>query len=100
MEIFKNLPYVKIAYCDKDGNILGITEEKKVMPAYLRRVRYEFYADGEKLSYRRITQHIYFQIWLLLLLMLILGAVILMRMPRPENTEHIQSGEIDNERKE
>jgi len=100
MEIFKNLPYVKIAYCDKDGNILGITEEKKVMPAYLRRVRYEFYADGEKLSYRRITQYIYFQIWLLLLFMLILGAVILMRMPRPENTEHIQSGEIDNERKE
>ena len=97
MEIFKNLPYVKIAYCDKDGNILGITEEKKTTPVYLRLVQYEFDTDGEELSYRRITHHIYFQMWLLLLFMLMLGVVILMRMPRPENTDSIQSGEIDNE---
>ena len=100
MAIFKNLPYVKIAYCDKDGNILGITEEKKITPVYLREVQYEFDADGEELSCRLITQHIYFQIWLLLLFMLILGVVILMRMPSSKNTEHIQSGELDNERKE
>ena len=100
MAIFKNLPYVKIAYCDKDGNILGITEEKKIMPVYLREVQYEFDTDGEELSCWRITHHIYFQIWLLMLIMLILGVFILIRMPDPINTEYIQSGEVDNERKE
>jgi hypothetical protein len=95
--ILKHFRHIKVAYCDKDGNILGITEEKKITPVYLREVQYEFDADGEELSCRLITQHIYFQIWLLLLFMLILGVVILMRMPSSKNTEHIQSGEVDNE---
>ncbi len=95
--IFEKLPYVKVAYCDKDGNILGITEKKKVMPAYLRLVQYEFDADGGELSYKRITKRPFFQIWLLMLIMLILGVFILIRMPSSKNTEYIQSGEVDNE---
>ena len=94
-----NIREIKVAYCDKDGNILGITEEKKVMPAYLRLVQYEFDADGGELSYKRITKRPFFQIWLLMLIMLILGVFILIRMPDPINTEYIQSGEADNESK-
>ncbi|MGB4093454.1 MAG: hypothetical protein WBK46_16160 [Ruminococcus flavefaciens] len=98
---FEYLPYIKVAYCDKDGNILGITEEKHIMPVFLRRVSYDLYADGDELSYKAGTVSPFrdSRMWLLFIAMTIFGVVYLIRNKRRKK-KLLQSGETDNERKE
>lgn len=99
--IFKELPHIKVAYCDKGGNILDITEEKHIMPVFLRRVSYDLYADGDELSYRGVTVSPFrdSRLWILFLAMTICSIVYKIRIRRRKK-KLIQSGETDNEQKE
>ena len=99
-DLFKDLPYIKVAYCDKDGNILGITEEKHLMPVFLRNVSYDLYADGDELSYKvGLSPYRDNRMWILFITMTIFGVVYLIHNRRRKK-KLIQSGETDNERKE
>lgn len=97
-DLFKELPYIKVAYCDKDGNILGITEEKHITPVFMRRSPYNLYADGEELSYK-LGPLDDIKPWILFIAMTIFGIVYKIYNSRRKK-KLIQSGETDNERKE
>ena len=98
---FEYLPYIKVAYCDKDGNILGFTEEKHIRPVFLRSVSYDLYADGDELSYKVVTEHPFknSRLKILFLAMTVFGIIYKIRIRRKKK-KLIQSGETDNERKE
>lgn len=98
---FEDLPYIMVAYCDKDGNILGITEEKHIMPVFLRRVSYDLYADGDELSYKAATVSPFrdSRLWILFIAMTVCGIVYII-CSRRRKKKLLQSGETDNERKE
>ena len=49
-DIFDHIHHIKVAYCDKDGNILGITDEAEVKSALFGRPEYTIKADGSKVE--------------------------------------------------
>ena len=52
-DIFNQHRYVKLAYCDRNGDIIGVTNEIKVpYNDFEEAVMYCFSADGEKLSFK------------------------------------------------
>lgn len=52
-DIFNEHRYVRLAYCDSKGEIIGVTNEIKVpYNDFLAPVMYNFSGDGEKLSFR------------------------------------------------
>ena len=52
-KIFNKHRYVKLAYCDKDGNVIKVTNEVKVGYAYLKTpVMYYFETDGDTLTFK------------------------------------------------
>lgn len=99
--LFKNFSYIKVAYCDREGNILGVTEEKYIIPVFLREVSYELYADDEELSYKIGTERPFRddKLWILFIVMTILGVVYIIRF-RHRKKKLIQSEKTANKRKE
>ena len=52
-EIFNQHRYVKLAYCDRDGNVIKVTDEIKVpYNRFTYPVMYWFSGDGERLSFK------------------------------------------------
>lgn len=49
-DIFDHIHHIKVAYCDKDGNILGITDEAEVKSAVFGMPEYTIKADGSKVE--------------------------------------------------
>jgi len=49
-DLFDHIHHIKVAYCDKDGNILGITDEAEVKSALFGRPEYTIKADGSKVE--------------------------------------------------
>ena len=100
--------YIKLAYCDKDGNILGITKETEVKKTPLNGFTYEIKADGDELRCKIVLARYYYVIAIFLLSVILLAvcaAVIIIKEKLAERQSAkmripIQSGEIDNERKE
>ena len=98
---------VRVAYCDKDGDILGVTDEVKVERASYDKAVYSFKADGESLScsVSKLTEQ-HFPISIVILMLILLGVLLLtaVKLIKKAQTakmiKRIQSGETDNERKE
>ena len=105
--ILKHFRHIKVAYCDKDGNILGITKEIKVKKTPLNDVTYEIKADGDELRCRFFKAPKYYLLALVLwaaVLFAVCAAVIIIKEKIAERQSAkmripIQSGEADNESK-
>jgi hypothetical protein len=99
--------YIKLAYCDKDGNILGITKETEVKKTPLNDFTYEIKADGDDLRCRFFKAPKYYLLALVLwaaVLFAVCAAVIIIKEKIAERQSAkmripIQSGEADNESK-
>ena len=97
--------HMKLAYCDKDGNILGITKEIKVKKTSLDGFTYEIKADGDDLRCKIFYRPIYYLLVLILLVVVLFAvcaAVIIIKEKLAERQSAkmrtpIQSGETDNE---
>ncbi|MBP5580584.1 MAG: hypothetical protein J6X85_02130 [Ruminococcus sp.] len=108
-KLFNHYRHIKIAYCDKDGKILGTTNEVKVEKVTWGNPYYKIEANGSSLTCDVNRGPAYFMIVLVpvafIFLAVILIAVIitakLTRKAKIKNSiKRIQSGEVDNERKE
>ena len=97
--------YIKLAYCDKDGNILGITKETKVKKTPLNDFTYEIKADGDDLRCRFFKAPKHYLLALVLwtaVLFAVCAAVIIIKEKLAERQSAkmripIHSGEDDNE---
>ena len=97
--------YIKLAYCDKDGNILGITKETEVKKTPLNDFTYEIKADGDDLRCRFFKAPKYYLLALVLwavVLFAVCAAVIIIKEKIAERQSAklripIHSGEADNE---
>ena len=97
--------HMKLAYCDKDGNILGITKETEVKKTPLNDFTYEIKADGDDLRCRLFKAPKYYLFALVLWGVILIGvcaAVIIIKEKVAERQSAkmripIQSGVIDNE---
>lgn len=106
--ILKHFRHIKVAYCDKDGNILGITKEVEVKSVPLYYTEYEIKADGDDLSCKIVLARYYYVIAIFLLSVILLAVSVIVKIKRKaaqkvqpaKVTEAIQSGELDNEQNE
>ncbi len=73
-DIFDHIHHIKVAYCDKDGNILGITDEAEVKSALFGRPEYTIKADGSKVE---LDTHIKLTFFWGVVLPGVLGAILL-----------------------
>lgn len=110
-EIFNHFSQVKVAYCDKDGNILGVTNASafETVHFFNTPAAYTIETNGEGIYCRVSTGPPYFMMLVVPVLVLVpsLGialGVIARRLRKKAQTakmiKRIQSGEVDNERKE
>ena len=108
-EIFNHFGSIKVAYCDKDGNTLGITDEVRIKKVFWGKPAYNISADGNTLTCDVNKGPPYFMIVFVpvtaaVLFFAITAAVITVkarkRIQTARSIKRIQSGEIDNERKE
>ena len=112
----------KLAYCDRDGNVIGVTDDVKIKPDFFEAVeRFYVHASGESLYfnvvylkggevYANSYEHLYTEKYIALFITLYIIAVIMAfkyyiktRKEKKESAKmikRIQSGEIDNEPKE
>ena len=98
-------PYMKLAYCDKDGNILGITKEIKVKKTSLNDFTYEIKADGDELECKVLKGPKYYLLVLAILVLILLAvcAVVIIRTKNSQKAQYaktmrpIHSGDADNE---
>lgn len=80
--ILKHFRHIKVAYCDKDGNILGITKEIKVKKTPLNDVTYEIKADGDELSCKIVLARMYYVIAVFLLSVIVLAVSVIVKFRR------------------
>ena len=108
-KLFNHYRHIKIAYCDKDGNILGTTNEVKVKKVTWGDPYYKIEANGSSLTCNVNQGPAYFMIVLvpvmfIALAVVIIALVITVRLSKKlrlkKSIKRIQSGELDNERKE
>jgi len=108
-KLFNHYRHIKIVYCDKDGNILGTTNEVKVKKVTWGNPYYKIEANGRSLSCEVTTGPPYFMMVLvpaafILFAVIVIAAIIIKRAVRKAGTagmiKRIQSGEVDNERKQ
>jgi len=74
--------YIKLAYCDKDGNILGITKETEVKKTPLNDFTYEIKADGDELSCKIVLARMYYVIAVFLLSVIVLAVSVIVKLRR------------------
>ena len=107
-ELFNRYHHIKVAYCGKNGNILGVTDEVKVKYVLFDMPAYDIQADGQSLSCRVETGPPYYLLVLislgLILLIAVIAVSIAVKLIKKAQTERmikrIQSGEVENEREE
>lgn len=107
-ELFRHYDRIKAAYCDKNGDVLGVTDEVRIRHVFGGRPAYDIKADGKVLTCNISTGPPYYLLALIPFgLVLLAAAVILhfiLKAIRKKQTEkmikRIQSGESDNGRKE
>jgi len=108
-EIFNHFQSIKVAYCDKDGNILGTTNEVKVKKVTWGMPAYTIKANGSSLTCDVNQGPAYFMIVLVPVMFIVLAVVIIAlvitarlskKLRLKKSIKRIQSGELDNERKE
>lgn len=108
--LFNHFRKIKVAYCDSEGNVLGVTDEVKLESVFFNTpAAYIIQANGEMLSCRISTGPPYYMMVVVPVLVLIPAIVLItvitaVRLKRKAETarmiKRIQSGEADNERKE
>ena len=107
--LFNHFSRIKVAYCDKDGNILGITNEVKIKKSFWGMPAYTIVANGSSLTCDVNNGPPYFMMVLVpaafaALAVIIITVVITVKLSKrtklKKSIKRIQSGEIDNERKE
>ena len=76
-DIFDHIHHIKVAYCDKDGNILGITEEAEVKSVLFGMPEYTIKADGNKV---KLDAHVSLPFFWGVVLPAIAGAILLLVM--------------------
>ena len=108
-DLFNHFRKIKVAYCDKDGNVLGVTDTAKFEFEWLGApAAYIIHTDGESLSCKVSTGPPYYLFILIPLgSLLILSVILVMLVKRAAGRavtakmiKRIQSGEVDDERKE
>lgn len=108
-KIFNKLNKVKLAYCDSKGNILMVTNTAEIGYAFFKTpVMYIFKADGESLAFSfggAAYSKLRSIIAVVAIAVLIVAVVLLFRfferkLGKRSAEKSIQSGELDNERKE
>lgn len=100
---------IKVAYCDKNGNILGVTEAVEIERVIFTAAGYRITADGESLTYRMskappywILILFYFVIPPLVIILIVVFAIIITinKKKKKQTIERIQSGEVENDREQ
>lgn len=107
--LFNHFRSIKVAYCDKDGNILGITNEVKIKRSFWGMPAYTIAANGSSLTCDVNNGPPYFMLVLVpaalaalavIMITVVITAKLSKRARLKKSIKRIQSGEIDNERKE
>ena len=80
--ILKHFHHIKVAYCDKEGNILGITNEVKVKRVPLYNIEYEIKADSNDLSCKVVLARQYYVIAVFLLSVILLAVSVIVKIKR------------------
>ena len=105
--LFRNYRSIKIAYCDNDGNVVGVTEKALTKTFFFTVSGYDIYADGSSLEFRLLEAPltlivVSITLGIMLIIILIVTLLVAGRMRKRRNVKiinHIRSGEVDNERK-
>lgn len=106
-KMFNQFDKVKLAYCDENGDIIGVTNEVELQFVFFRSpVIYCFNAEGnvlsfslsgtsrtEKVEYACFGAIVLFVIWIVVFI------IVLIRRKISKNKEKVQAGETDNEGK-
>ncbi|SHM77480.1 hypothetical protein [Ruminococcus flavefaciens] len=107
-EIFNHFQTIKVAYCDKDGNVLGVTEKAKFDKLRFNIGAYTINANGDSLSCSISTGPPYFMMIVVPFLVIVpailtAAGIIIARLRKKAQSakmiKHIQSGEVDNDEK-
>lgn len=106
--IFDHYRHIKVAYCDKDGNILGITNEVRVKQVWFGKALYDIRADGSKLTCDVDTGPPFYLLILIPTGGILLAVIAVIKLVKrslqkkqsTDSIKRIQSGETDNGRKE
>lgn len=107
--LFDHFSSIKVAYCDEDGNILGITNEVKIKKSFWGMPAYTIAANGSSLTCDVNNGPPYFMLVLVPVMFIALAVVIIAlvitaklskKLRLKKSIKRIQSGELDNERKE
>lgn len=107
-DMFDHYRHIKLAYCDKDGNILDITKEIEVKSSSLSKSVYTIKADGSKLTFDagpelpfrvRTILPVAASVFFFIVAVVIAVKGIIQSVNSKSKTS-AQSGEPDNERKE
>ena len=107
--LFNHFSSIKVAYCDKDGNILCITNEADIKKSFWGMPEYTIAANGSSLTCDVNNGPPYFMLVLVpaaiaALAVIVITVVITVKLSKraklKKSIKRIQSGEIDNERKE
>ena len=107
--LFNYFRSIKVAYCDKNGNILGITNEVRIKKSFWGMPAYTIAANGSSLTCDVNNGPPYFMLVLVpaaftALAVIMITVVITSKLSRKvrlkKSIKRIQSGEVDNERKE
>lgn len=104
-EMFRHYDCIKAAYCDKDGNVLGVTDEVRIRHVFGGRPVYDIKADGKVLTCHVSTGPPYYLLVLIPLGLVLLAAAVvihfILKIIRKKQTakmiKRIQSGESDIE---
>jgi hypothetical protein len=107
--LFDHFSSIKVAYCDKDGNILGITNEVRIKKSFWGMPAYTIAVNGSSPTCDVNNGPPYFMLVLVpaafaALAVIIITVVITSKLSKKvkikNSIKRIQSGELDNERKE
>jgi len=107
-DIFNHFQNIRIAYCDKDGNVLGVTEKGKFDKLYFNMGAYTINANGDSLSCSISTGPPYFMMIVVPLLVVVpafftTAGIIIARLRKKSQSvkmiKRIQSGEVDDDEK-
>ena len=107
--LFNHFRSIKVAYCDEDGNILGITNEADIKKSFWGMPEYTIAANGSSLTCDVNNGPPYFMLVLVPavltgLAVITIAVVITVKLRKnaklKKSIKRIQSGENDNERKE
>lgn len=108
-KLFNHYRHIKIAYCDEDGNILGITNEVKIKKSFWGMPAYTIAANGSSLTCDVNNGPPYFMLVLVpaaftalavIMITVVITSKLSKKLRLKKSIKRIQSGELDNERKE